>query len=205
MSEASAPVSVRLIVEVVCTRLEVTRTDLMSNRRSADIAGARHVAMWLAASLTDKSFPVIGRIMGRDHTTVIAAVSSVRARRADDGTYAARLDAIRSEVIARAETADRRGSPALLDADPVAIARRILDLPRGAIRVSVEEIEALASAVLADLALRQAAIRMLTSDTHQQAARHFNDLIDHVADTVEHDEQAARAADIPNQEQKEPA
>lgn len=46
---------------------------------------ARHVAMYLARTLTRASYPELGRAFGnRHHTTVISAVASVESLRAKD-------------------------------------------------------------------------------------------------------------------------
>ena len=54
---------------------------MKSARRSLDIARPRQVAMYLAAKLTPKSLPDIGRRLGgRDHTTVLYAIRAVEKR-----------------------------------------------------------------------------------------------------------------------------
>ncbi|MBN8968961.1 MAG: hypothetical protein J0G95_10925 [Rhizobiales bacterium] len=51
--------------------------DLMSQRRTQKLALHRQVAMYLAKSMTEKSFPEIGRCFKRDHTTVLYAVNRI--------------------------------------------------------------------------------------------------------------------------------
>jgi len=55
--------------------------DLISERRTDNIVRPRQVAMYLAKTMTLRSFPYIGRRMGgRDHTTVLHAVRKIEAR-----------------------------------------------------------------------------------------------------------------------------
>ena len=52
--------------------------DILSAKRNKFISHARQLAMYLARELTSSSLPQIGRaIGGRDHTTVIYAVSKI--------------------------------------------------------------------------------------------------------------------------------
>ena len=60
-------------------------SDMMSARRSRDVARPRQMAMYLAKRLTPRSLPEIGRRFGgRDHTTVMHAVKRIDELRAAD-------------------------------------------------------------------------------------------------------------------------
>ncbi len=62
-------------------------SELLSPRRSRNIARPRQVAMYLAKQLTARSLPEIGRkFSGRDHTTVIHAVRKIEDLRKADST-----------------------------------------------------------------------------------------------------------------------
>lgn len=62
----------------VCDHFQVRITDLHSAKRSRCISRPRQVAMFLAKSMTPTSLPMIGKHFGgRDHTTVIHAVSTI--------------------------------------------------------------------------------------------------------------------------------
>ncbi|MGZ4199425.1 MAG: chromosomal replication initiator protein DnaA [Thermoleophilia bacterium] len=53
-------------------------SDLRGDKRTADIAYARHVAMYLCRELTEASLPQIGdRFGGRDHSTVLYGVNRI--------------------------------------------------------------------------------------------------------------------------------
>ncbi len=52
--------------------------ELVGPRRARPLVTARHVAMYLVRTLTDYSYPAIGRVFGgRDHTTCINAVEKI--------------------------------------------------------------------------------------------------------------------------------
>ena len=73
--------------------------------RQADAVLARHVAMALAQRCLAYSLPRIGRLLARDHTTVLHGVRRIARMAADDAAFAARLDRL-------AETIRNRRIPA---------------------------------------------------------------------------------------------
>jgi chromosomal replication initiator protein len=69
----------------VSEHFKVRLSDLLSARRSRDVARPRQVAMYLAKRLTPRSLPEIGRKFGgRDHTTVMHAIKRIDELRASD-------------------------------------------------------------------------------------------------------------------------
>jgi chromosomal replication initiator protein len=59
----------------------------------------RHIAMYLAKTMTTRSLPDIGRRFGgRDHSTVIHAVSKIAAALAGDAALADDVEAIRRRL-----------------------------------------------------------------------------------------------------------
>jgi chromosomal replication initiator protein len=71
-------VKIEDIQRVVAQQYNVSRADLLSSRRTANVVRPRQVAMYLAKILTLRSLPEIGRRFGgRDHTTVLHAVRKI--------------------------------------------------------------------------------------------------------------------------------
>ncbi|WP_299566089.1 chromosomal replication initiator protein DnaA [Enterovirga sp.] len=66
------------IQKLVATRYNVSRSDILSERRTAAVVKPRQIAMYLSKVLTLRSLPEIGRRFGgRDHTTVLHAVRKI--------------------------------------------------------------------------------------------------------------------------------
>ncbi len=66
------------IQRIVARQYNVSRMDILSERRTAGVMRPRQVAMYLAKTLTQRSLPEIGRHFGdRDHTTVLYAVRKI--------------------------------------------------------------------------------------------------------------------------------
>lgn len=71
----------------------ISSSDIMADKRTADVVPARHRAMFLLRMLTTLSYPAIGRVLGnRDHTTVLSGARKVALRLRDDAEERARLD-----------------------------------------------------------------------------------------------------------------
>jgi len=66
------------IIEAVCEYYNVSRTDIMSSRRTGDLAMPRQIICYLGRNLTGMSFPQMGkRLGGRDHTTALRAANKI--------------------------------------------------------------------------------------------------------------------------------
>jgi chromosomal replication initiator protein len=79
------PVTIEMIQAEVARQFGLHVNDLRGNRRTADVAHARHVAMYLCRELTEASLPQIGdKFGGRHHSTVIHAVDKIE-RQLKDG------------------------------------------------------------------------------------------------------------------------
>lgn len=71
-------VTVDIIQKVVAEKFGVRVADILSKRRTKTVVKPRHVAMYLAKTMTTRSLPDIGRRFGnRDHSTVIHAVNKI--------------------------------------------------------------------------------------------------------------------------------
>ena len=81
----------------------VSKTELLSNRRTRTIVKPRQVAMFLSKSMTPRSLPEIGRRFGgRDHTTVLHAVRKIEDLSASDQMLAQELELLRRLIIDQA-------------------------------------------------------------------------------------------------------
>ena len=82
--ETEAVRTIDAILDAVSIEFEILVAEILGRRRTAKIADARMVVYWLAW-FAGESFSVIGRRLGRDHSTVIAGVRRINTRmRTDD-------------------------------------------------------------------------------------------------------------------------
>ena len=84
------------IQRVVARQYNVSRADLLSSRRTANVVRPRQVAMYLAKILTLRSLPEIGRRFGgRDHTTVLHAVRKIETLAGNDSALADEIETLK--------------------------------------------------------------------------------------------------------------
>jgi chromosomal replication initiator protein len=97
--EASKPVSLERIQEVVARHYHVDIQDMKSRRRTDAIAFPRQIAMYLVRELTDFSTTHNGDAFGgKDHTTVMHATNKIKARLESDPFFAALINKITQEI-----------------------------------------------------------------------------------------------------------
>ena len=89
-------VKIEDIQRVVARQYNVSRADLLSSRRTANVVRPRQIAMYLAKTLTLRSLPEIGRRFGgRDHTTVLHAVRKIESLVGNDNTLAEEIELLK--------------------------------------------------------------------------------------------------------------
>ena len=92
-------VRIEEIQRIVSRHYNVSRGDLLSARRTANVVRPRQVAMYLAKTMTLRSLPEIGRRFGgRDHTTVLHAVRKIELLVANDTALAAEIESLKGQI-----------------------------------------------------------------------------------------------------------
>ena len=92
-------VKIEDIQRVVARQYNVSRSDLLSSRRTANVVRPRQVAMYLAKTLTLRSLPEIGRRFGgRDHTTVLHAVRKIEGLVGNDMALAEEIEVLKRQL-----------------------------------------------------------------------------------------------------------
>jgi chromosomal replication initiator protein len=86
------------IIAACAAEFGTAAEEVIGEGRHAAAIQARHAAMAIGRRLLGYSLPRIGRVMRRDHTTVLAAIRGVERRAAEDPDYAARLDALVARI-----------------------------------------------------------------------------------------------------------
>jgi chromosomal replication initiator protein len=92
-------VKIEEIQRIVARQYNVSRADLLSSRRTANVVRPRQVAMYLAKTLTLRSLPEIGRRFGgRDHTTVLHAVRKIENLVNNDTALAEEIELLKRQL-----------------------------------------------------------------------------------------------------------
>lgn len=67
------------IMKIVAEHYNITPADLASSKRSRDIAYPRQIVMYLCRTVTSTPLQMIGKYLGKDHTTVIHGYEKIKA------------------------------------------------------------------------------------------------------------------------------
>ena len=71
------PIKIDEIIFQVSKTFNVSEKDIISKRKTASVAFARQVAMYIARETTELSYKAIGESFGKDHTTVLYNVQKI--------------------------------------------------------------------------------------------------------------------------------
>ena len=84
-----------LILSTVADHMDISIEDIKSKKRSADIATARQLVMYLSRNLTDRSLQSIGdTVGGKDHATVYSGIKKIEEKIKEDSQFNATVDVI---------------------------------------------------------------------------------------------------------------
>ena len=90
---------IEAVIEAVCRYFDISKTDLLSNKRQKEIAEARQICMYIACEHT-KKYPLsyIGSRFKRDHSTVIHAREKIKQDIRRDRTLKIKIEDIKNMV-----------------------------------------------------------------------------------------------------------
>ncbi len=93
-------ITVKTVIQATADNFNINSEELLSQKRTQDIAMTRQVAMYLCRILTDLSLPKIGEEFGgRDHTTVLHAFKKIDTLIATNSDFKNRLEMIKNNIL----------------------------------------------------------------------------------------------------------
>lgn len=93
--ESKVTITPELIINTVSEHLNISVNDIISTKRSQDIATARQISMYLCRKYTDKGLKSIGDAFGgKDHSTVHSNIQKVEEKIEKDPEFAEVVDVI---------------------------------------------------------------------------------------------------------------
>ena len=93
-------VTIDLIQSLVCRFFKISKTEMLSARRSRYLVRPRQTAIYLTKVLTSKSLPEIGReFSNRDHTTVIHSIKTIEKLKKNDPELCNNIDNLKNQVL----------------------------------------------------------------------------------------------------------
>ena len=91
-------ITTEVIIDEVEKYYHLPSGSLVTKKRSNDVAYPRHIAMYLAREVLGESYPHIGDVFNRDHSTVMNAVKKVRANLSGDTELAEKLQELVTNI-----------------------------------------------------------------------------------------------------------
>ena len=93
-------VTIDLIQSLVCKFFKISKTEMLSSRRSRYLVRPRQTAIYLTKILTSKSLPEIGReFSNRDHTTVIHSIKTIENLKKNDPEICNNIDTLKNKIL----------------------------------------------------------------------------------------------------------
>lgn len=86
------------IVDEVASYYNISAKDIKGSSRSAKIAEARQVAIYLSRELTKQSFPAIGDFFDKKHTTILYSYDKVKEELKTNKSLSHSIDAITNQI-----------------------------------------------------------------------------------------------------------
>ncbi len=71
------PITIDSIIEEVARTYSVSKEDILSKRKTADIALARQISIYVTKEITQLSFVAIGNFFSKDHTTIMYTIKKI--------------------------------------------------------------------------------------------------------------------------------
>ena len=88
-----------IILEVVAEHYGINPDDIVSKKRSAEIATPRHVFMYLCKDMTDLTLKAIGALTERDHSTVLHAINKIETEVENNPETREKINVIKNKII----------------------------------------------------------------------------------------------------------
>lgn len=91
-------ISCESIINIVAEHFGITDKDLISNKRSADIAWPRQICMYLCRYFTDDKLEVIAKSLNKTHGNVIYGINKVKQEIEEDSNIKSTVEVLKKKI-----------------------------------------------------------------------------------------------------------
>ena len=91
-------VTVEKIFSAITDRTGIPKADIIGKKREKSVAEARHLAVYLIREMTEMSFPNIGKLFDRDHSTILTSYQKIARKVATDASFALELNELKRTI-----------------------------------------------------------------------------------------------------------
>ena len=96
---AHKTVAADTILSVVEEYYHVSHADIISRKQSKDIAFSRHVAVYLINIMCEMSTTAVGKLVGRDHSTVLNSIKVIEKRKSNEAGFGEELERLKNIIL----------------------------------------------------------------------------------------------------------
>ena len=91
-------VTVDKIFAAVYKKYNIKKEEIVSSKRTKEIANARHITVYVIRQITDMSLPNIGKLIERDHSTVLSSLDTIEKRMVQNPVFRTELEEMIKEI-----------------------------------------------------------------------------------------------------------
>ena len=88
------------IIKAVAKYFEITYEDIVGKDRSQKMVEPRKIAMYMVRDMTHLSFPKMGEVFNKDHTTVMHSIDTLEEKLKDDAVLREKIQDVKNSVLA---------------------------------------------------------------------------------------------------------
>ena len=91
-------VTVDKIFAAVYKKYNIKKEEIVSSKRTKEIANARHITVYVIRQITDMSLPNIGKLIERDHSTVLSSLDTIEKRMVQNPVFRTEMEEMVKEI-----------------------------------------------------------------------------------------------------------
>ncbi len=97
---ASGQVTVtpKMIIKKVSTKYGIDEKDILSEKRASNISQTRHICIYIMKKVLELSYPAIGKVFSKDHTTMMASYKRIEKEIKNNSAFEIEINELIKEI-----------------------------------------------------------------------------------------------------------
>ena len=76
----------------------MAENDIYSSKRTSNIAKARHICIYIMRKMLDASYPAMGKLLNRDHTSILSSYKTIEKEIKNDSFFEIEINELIKEL-----------------------------------------------------------------------------------------------------------
>ena len=98
VNNGTAKVTPEKIVTKVAAKYGVSPDEIYSKKKSSSISKARHISIYLMRKISELSYPNIGKIVNRDHSTIMSSFRLIETELKNNSSFEIEINELIKEI-----------------------------------------------------------------------------------------------------------